>query len=156
MNSQGNGWRMFGAAFISLYTCTFKIKRKFWRLKFLLESAGFLSKVELGVGQRFDVPVRVGAGSGKLVIGDGVGFGWDAAPKLGSGTILLEPRTLDAEIQIGSGSMFSNNVSVIAMKKITIGKDCLIGDGVSIMDSDFHLIDPKMRRTGEVPVDPVL
>lgn len=56
MNSQENGWRMFGAAFISLYTCTFKIKRKFWRLKFLLESAGFLSKVELGVGNDLMCP----------------------------------------------------------------------------------------------------
>jgi len=31
---------------------------------------------------------------------------------------------------------------------ISIGNDCLIGDFVSIMDCDFHDLDPATRRTG--------
>jgi len=155
MDVEKNIWKVFGSALIGIYNYTFKIKRKFWRLKFLLESSGYLSKVVLGVGQRFDVPVRVGGGLGQLSIGDYVGFGWDTAPKSGNGGILLEPRSVEAEIIIGSKTLFSNNVSIISMRKVTIGENCLIGDGVSIMDSDFHSIDPEFRMKADALNAPV-
>ncbi len=43
--------------------------------------------------------------------------------------------------------MVSNNTSIIALSKITIGQDGLIGDGVLIIDSDFHGMAISERRT---------
>lgn len=62
----------------------------------------------------------------------------------------MQARTPDAVIRIGRHCAFSNNVSVIAVQSVEIGEDCLIGDFVSIMDSDFHGIAPDQRRTGPV------
>ncbi|WP_417748812.1 acyltransferase [Rosistilla oblonga] len=60
--------------------------------------------------------------------------------------MLLQPRTQDSSITIGDRVAFSNNVSVIANQSVSIGDDCLIGDLVTIFDSDFHEIHPQNRR----------
>jgi hypothetical protein len=45
--------------------------------------------------------------------------------------------------------MFSNNVSVVAVTSVEIGDHCLIGDLVSIMDSDFHAVASDQRHQGQ-------
>ena len=77
------------------------------------------------------------------------------APRYGRGEILLQPRAEDATISIGSGTIFSNNVSIVAMRSIRIGSDCLIGDLVQIIDCDFHELDPLRRRTSVGRIKPV-
>jgi len=64
---------------------------------------------------------------------------------MGNGEILLQPRSPDAVISIGLECAFSNNVSIIATRLVTIGERCLIGDQVMIVDSDFHGIPPAAR-----------
>jgi acetyltransferase-like isoleucine patch superfamily enzyme len=49
------------------------------------------------------------------------------------------------------GNEIGNNVSIIAKQRITIGNSCLIGDQVMIYDSDFHNVDPRMRRNADPP-----
>lgn len=109
--------------------------------------------LEIGDDVVFNVPVRCG-GSGTLRVGKGNGFGYHMAPRMGDGEILIQPRGT-AMISIGDNNQFSNNVSIIANERVTIGDNCLIGDQVMITDSDFHEISPADRKLGPGAVKPV-
>jgi maltose O-acetyltransferase len=85
-------------------------------------------------------------GQGKVSLEEGVGIGYSLAPKAGNGAVILQARPATASISIGARSNLSNNVCIIACKSVSIGKDCLIGDGVLIFDSDFHRTCPIKRR----------
>jgi maltose O-acetyltransferase len=78
------------------------------------------------------------------------------APMLGSGTLLIQPRNRDALIEIGNNNLFSNNITLCANEKISIGHECLIGDQVAIYDCDFHEIDPTTRHLSCGPKSPVV
>jgi maltose O-acetyltransferase len=91
-----------------------------------------------------------------LHIENGVWLGWDVAQKQGQGAILLQPRTAESVITVGANTQMSNNVTVMAMGKISIGAHCLIGDMTSIIDCDFHEIEPSKRGEGVGPVEPVI
>jgi maltose O-acetyltransferase len=75
--------------------------------------------------------------------------------RYGNGAILLQARDKDAWVKIGPDCAFSNNVSIVALKAVEIDDHCLIGDFVSIMDSDFHAIAPDQRRHGPPQTEPV-
>lgn len=94
---------------------------------------------------KYQVPL-VCNGRGKVSLGERVGIGYRLAPKAGNGAVMLQARPAAATISVGSRSVLSNNVSVIACVSVTIGADCLIGDGVLIVDSDFHRTEPAKRR----------
>ncbi len=111
-------------------------------------------RVDIGYGNYFEVPVR-GDGSGILSIGSNNGFGFKKAPRFSKGEILIQARHRESYLEIGSHNIFSNNVSIIATEKIIIGNDCLIGDRVTIVDSDFHAIDPLFRKKKAGPSKPV-
>lgn len=110
--------------------------------------------LELGPGNCFNVPVR-NEGVGALTIGSDNVFGFRPAPRFGSGQILLQARRQDSHLLIGSRNVFSNNVSVIATKKISVGDSCKFGDQVCIFDSDFHQIVPYLREATPGPSEPV-
>jgi maltose O-acetyltransferase len=103
---------------------------------------------------RLFVPLRCDD-AGIVHIADRTKLGWPRAPRYGDGSVLLQARNKDAVMRIGRRCAFSNNVSVIAMASVEIGDDCLIGDLVSIMDSDFHGIAPDQRRSGPIKTAPV-
>lgn len=132
----------------------FGIHRRGCRISFLFWAGVRCRSLNVGPGNRFHVPVR-GESSGSLQIGPGNSFGYRQAPRFGSGRILLQGRLPDSEIEIGCRNSFSNNVSIIATRKITIGNDCLIGDQVLIVDSDFHAIDPVVRKQSTGPSESV-
>jgi maltose O-acetyltransferase len=102
---------------------------------------------DYGNGVFFHVPVRID-GAGRVKVGANNHFGYRYAPKLGNGEILLQARNPEARISIGQRNWFSNNGAIISCSEITIGNDCLFGDGVTIFDSDFHDLNPQNRRTG--------
>ena len=111
--------------------------------------------LDLGHRIRFNVPVRCD-GTGSVLIGNSVSFGYLQAPRYGSGEILIQARLPNSRIEILENSSFSNNVAIIASSSVIIGKNCLIGDQVSIFDSDFHEINPQDRKTESGASDPVL
>lgn len=104
-----------------------------------------LRKLTIGHETDFNVPFR-SWGSGLLQIGSGNQFGCLGSPLIGSGEILIQPRTVEAEIIIGDHNAFNNGVSVVANQRIRIGNQCQIGDLVAIYDSDFHEISPASRN----------
>ncbi|MBN1125600.1 MAG: acyltransferase [Sedimentisphaerales bacterium] len=108
----------------------------------------------MGKRVRLFVPLRCD-GEGKVYVSERTKLGWPQAPRYGNGCILLQARTKEAVIRIGNHCAISNNVSVIAMESVEIGEDCLIGELVSIMDSDFHGIAPEQRRSGPIQTRPI-
>ena len=93
---------------------------------------------------RLSTPLRCN-GAGQVVLGENVNLGFRLAPMFGDGSVLLQARSEDARISIGSGTTTSNNVAVIAQVSIEIGTRCRIGDQVVIYDCDFHEISPETR-----------
>lgn len=79
------------------------------------------------------------------MLGNSIAFGYDLAPQIGDGRIIIQARYSESEISIGNRVELSNNVTIISLNKIEIGSDCLIADMVSIMDSDFHDLSPTAR-----------
>src|SRR6185312_8362806 len=111
---------------------------------FLFTERGEHKVIKLGQQVSFHVPIR-GEGRGSVLIGNDNIFGFLPGPRLGTGEILIQARGFESRIEIGDGNRFSNNVSIIANERISIGNRCLVGDLVTIFDSDFHEIDPATR-----------
>lgn len=99
----------------------------------------------LGNKVRIHVPIRA-EGPGSIVIGEKTTLGYSLGPRQGPGTILLLAAAPEVSIRIGANCSFNNDITLIAEKAITIGDDCLFGDGVRIVDSDFHGLAPDKRR----------
>ena len=104
------------------------------------------SQIEIGRGVRFLAPVWI-TGAGRVVIGDGVTFGHKKSPYFFSHYILLDARSTNACIQIGSDALVGNGSSIIAFdSSIQIGSECLLGPQTTIVDSDFHPLVADQRR----------
>lgn len=125
-----------------------------WLHRFQMLDGPLHRRLEIGQDNLFSVPVR-GGGSGSLQIGAHNHLGFRPAARFGSGEILLQARDPAARIVIGNANRLSNNVSIVANVEIVIGDRCLIGEQVSIYDSDFHEIDPATRGRGFGPAHPV-
>ncbi|MBN2162002.1 MAG: acyltransferase [Pontiellaceae bacterium] len=95
----------------------------------------------------YNVPVRCD-GAGTVRLETDVTLGYGAGPRYGNGEILLQARSNDAVITIGSRTVANNNLQIIANRSVRIGTECLIGELVSIYDSDFHETNP-LERMGE-------
>lgn len=130
------------------------IRKLAWKILFHIEAIGCLAFFNCGNEVRIEVPVRID-GYGTLEIGNKVWLGWDTATKMGKGTILLQPCSSKSAVTIGTGTMLSNNVSIVAMGKISIGEHCLIGDMTQILDCDSHELEPSKRFYGMGPIKPV-
>jgi maltose O-acetyltransferase len=59
--------------------------------------------------------------------------------------VRLQARAKHVVIEVGASTYLSNNVQVISESRISIGSGCLIGDGVLIIDSDFHDLSAAAR-----------
>lgn len=125
------------------------------RLLLFLQPASLKNNLILGRKIQLFVPIRAD-GKGKVTIGDNTSIGYPLAPRAGNGEALIQARYKEAVIEIGENVAFSNNVTLIAMNRISIGQHCLIGDFVTIMDSDFHEVDPLRRKLGSGPSAPVI
>ncbi len=139
--------------------CMGRFHRLRWffnRTMFLTFECATLKSLSVGRDCSFQVPVRVAGGKGKLHIGEKNCFGFHMAPKLGSGALLIQPRDRDALIEIGNSNWFSNNITLCANKKISIGNGCQIGDHDAIYDCDFHEIDPTTRHLSFGQTSPVV
>lgn len=101
------------------------------------------------------VPLRCD-GRGKVFIGSNVTLGFRKASKLGNGENLLQARSPNSTISIGSKTLASNNIAIIANNNISIGENCRIGEQVSIYDCDFHEINPEFRDNSFGKCSPVI
>ena len=58
-----------------------------------------------------------------------------------------------ATLEIGNGTYINRNSTVIATKRVTIGRDCKIAWDVNILDSDFHPLPGKVLESKPVVID---
>ena len=127
---------------------------RWWLWRFLALDSRTHEEIRVGAHPRFYVPVRAN-GEGRITIGDNNVFGFPLSHRLGNGEILLQARTPEAEIVLGSDNMINNNCAIYCTQQVLIGNSCLLGEQVGIYDSDFHNVSPVRRREREVPSAPI-
>ena len=94
-------------------------------------------------------------GYGKIFLKN-VNFGVQQSPNFFNSYGYIEARLPESIISIGDGTFINNNPYIIAEKtEITIGDNCLIGINFNCIDSDFHGIEPPVRRGGHQKCAPV-
>lgn len=94
-------------------------------------------------------------GLGSVYIGSNVILGYNLAIHFYGFHIMIQPRNINSIIRIGDNAIFSNDIAIIANKEINIGDNCLLGDRVTILDSDFHEVNPDTRYRSIGCVKPV-
>lgn len=130
------------------------IQRRRYRATAKWTAAMHGSVLEWPVSAVAVVPIRCD-GRGTVLIGERVRLGYRAATRLGNGEILLQARSKNSSIRIGADCSMNNNFSIISLLAVEIGERVMIGDGVSIFDSDFHRVDPTTRWDGSDDPEPV-
>lgn len=58
-----------------------------------------------------------------------------------------------ARIEIGNGTYLNRNTEIVASASVTIGRDCMIGRDVIIMDSDQHAFPGEPLVSAAVSID---
>ena len=128
---------------IRLVVKLYESMRKRWSYAaFRLNSRA--GQVLIGGKLWINVPFRCD-GYGQVQLGPRVSIGYPGAPILGDGMVRLQARAKHVVIEVGASTYLSNNVQVISESRISIGSGCLIGDGVLIIDSDFHDLSAAAR-----------
>jgi len=110
--------------------------------------------VNLGINTKFNQKC-IFDGAGIINIGDNVMFGYELAPHFYGFYILIQARGNNSLIRIGNNTVFSNDITIIAEREVTIGERCLIGDRLTIFDNDAHEIDPSTRTRSYGKAAPV-
>lgn len=80
--------------------------------------------------------LRFGKGA-RLVLGDGV--------EIYQGATLVMPG--NGRIEIGAGTRMNAHTLLYATSRISIGRDCMIGWNVQIMDGDAHFVYSKATNS---------
>lgn len=58
----------------------------------------------------------------------------------------------DGVLDIGDKVFINGGVSIVAMSRVTIGRNCAIGNYTLIMDSDFHSVGDHTHYPGAKPI----
>lgn len=107
-------------------------------------------------GTPVDLQPVLFVGSGRVVLGHGVQFGWKRSPLFYTGYCHVEAAGPDALIELGDRTELNNNSMLKSEGAgIRIGADGLFGAHVEIFDSDFHDLHPRRRHGGTPRMAPV-
>ena len=85
-------------------------------------------------------------GKGNVGFGSNVNLGVINSPFFYNTYAYIEARNEDAIILFGNNININNSFTAVAEKSITIKDNVLIGYNCSIIDSDFHNLDPTKRN----------
>lgn len=89
-------------------------------------------------------------GTGAIVLGRDVEFGWPRSTLFYTGYCHVEAATPESAIEIGDEVQINNNAFLKSEGPgIRIGARALLGSEVTIYDSDFHDLRPNRRRDGQ-------
>lgn len=110
-----------------------------------------------GRGLQVAQPVHA-LGEGNIILGRNVKIGVFPSPGYLSGSCYIEARASTSEILIGDDTSLNNGFTAIAeSSKIQIGRRCLIGPNVTLLDSDFHgtRVSDRLNTSAIIP-EPVI
>ena len=86
-------------------------------------------------------------GIGKIFFSDNVTLGNYLSSGFFNTYAYFEARLNSASIYVGSGTHFNNNPTIVCHgAKVRIGNNCLIGENLTIYDSNFHPLEPEKRH----------
>lgn len=97
-------------------------------------------------------------GKGRISVGEGTTFGFIEDADFWTTYEFLNPRNADSRISIGKNCRICNRFTAVSEGEgIEIGDNVLVGSSVTVLDSDFHEIDPEKRvggnpKTGKVVI----
>ena len=97
-------------------------------------------------------------GKGRISVGEGTTFGFVEDADFWTSYEFLNPRNADSKISIGKNCQICNRFTAVSEGEgIEIGDNVLVGSSVTVLDSDFHEIDPEKRiggtpKTGKVVI----
>ena len=97
-------------------------------------------------------------GKGRVSVGEGTVFGFMEDAGFWTSYEFLNPRNVDSKISIGKNCQICNRFTAVSEGEgIEIGDNVLVGSSVTVLDSDFHEIDPEKRvggnpKTGKVVI----
>jgi maltose O-acetyltransferase len=95
-------------------------------------------------------------GSGEVILGEGVQFGWRTSPLFYTGYCHVEVTGPAARIEVGDRTEFNNNTMLKSEGAgIRVGADGLFGAHVEVFDSNFHDLHPERRHGGTPKMAPV-
>jgi acetyltransferase-like isoleucine patch superfamily enzyme len=95
-------------------------------------------------------------GSGRIVLGESVQFGWKRSPLFYTGYCHVEAAGDDALIEIGDHTEINNNSMLKSEGAgIQIGAHGLFGAHIEIFDSNFHDLHPRRRHGGTPRMAPI-
>lgn len=131
-----------------------KIQIPFWNI--INRISFILNGVSCGKGLRSRGKVYIYNGDlGKIHIGKNVCLNSaDWANPIGSGNhIWIQMVGRESSLSIGDGTGISNT-AITCATKVEIGKQCLIGSGCKIYDTNFHVlpIQGKGKRIKSAPI----
>lgn len=124
------------------------IKPRVWKYAFLSDCKSVFGKPNVSY------PLLL-KGQGRITFGDKVKIGVDLSPGFYSGYGYMEARNPESVIEIGNNVRLNNGFSIVALQKISIGDDALIGLNLSVSDSDFHHLAPSERFHSNPPSEEV-
>ncbi len=104
----------------------------------------------IGFKPRLVCPVLF-SGEGKIILGNNVQFGYVQSALYYSHYGYIEARTKISRIEIGNNVVINNNFNIVSIEHIRIEDYCTIGINFSVIDSDFHHIDPMKRNAINPP-----
>jgi acetyltransferase-like isoleucine patch superfamily enzyme len=85
-------------------------------------------------------------GSPRVILGSGV--------RMHGGTFIAAAHMPERPVlEVGDESYLGYGLTIRLARRISIGKNCIIADGVCVTDTDGHPLDPVKRAKGE-PVEP--
>ena len=85
-------------------------------------------------------------GKGNITFGKNVRIGVINSPFLYNTYAYIEARTEESKIEFGDNIIMNNSFSITAEKSIVIKNNVLIGLNCTIIDSNFHNLDPMKRK----------
>lgn len=94
-------------------------------------------------------------GKGKVMVGERCCFGNSESSNDKGCQILLQGRYEDSIVQIGDDTKIGDDVTIIAGKKVIIGKNCSIENGVFICDFDINN-SPKDKNAIKEECDEII
>lgn len=124
------------------------ISFRIWKYKILSDCNSVSGKPEIAYPVLFK-------GEGNIRFGSKVKIGVEVSPGFYSGYGYIEARNPGSVIEIGNNVRINNGFSIVALQKITIGDDALIGLNFSIADSDFHHSNSQKRFEENPPTEEV-
>mgnify|MGYP001404532548 CR=1 FL=1 len=106
-----------------------------------------LKRIDLKIGNKVSFNQQaVINGKGSVIIGDKVSIGYKLGGNYYKNRSEFQPRYKDAVIEIGDEVAFNNNIFICCAQRVKIGNNCLVGEGVTILDFEAHGTSPYNRH----------